>query len=331
MNHFVKVLMVIFIVMVFVGGSVQWVVAAEVTDYPKKGRILTIIVPYPAGGSADTQARIIAPLLERRLGIPVVVSDKPGAATQVGMTELTSSKPDGYTILLGSFPGTLIPALDPTRQAAYTRKDFKGLALFSFDPFLFMLLKNSPYKTMKDVVDYAKANPEKFKVAVTGILLPPHLSVLEIENQTGAKFAPVFFDGAAPARTAFFGGHTDGLVCTLVESAVATKGDLARIIGIMDEQENPQAPGVKTMIAQGYNVFMINNEGFVAPSGTPPQIMKILEDALKEAAADEQYAGKIKQLGASVKFRGAKESEEYLNKLGNQIKPLVEAARKKQD
>jgi tripartite-type tricarboxylate transporter receptor subunit TctC len=212
----------------------------------------------------------------------------------------------------------------------YTRKDFKGLAFFSIEPFVFVVLRNSPYKTMKDVVDYAKANPEKFKVSVTGILLPPHLSVLEIEKQTDTKFAPVFFDGGAPARTAFLGGHTDGLVCSLVESAVATQGDLARIIGIMDEQETPQAPGAKTMIAQGYKVVMTNSEGFVVPSATPPQIIKILEDALREVAADEKYVSKIKQFGATIKFRGAMGSEEFLNKLANQVKPLVEAARKKQ-
>ena len=329
MNHFVKVLMVIFIVMVFVGGSVQWAVAAEEADYPKKGRILTIIVPYPAGGSADTQARLVGSLLERRLGIPVVVSNKPGGGTQVGMTELTSSKPDGYTLLCGSFPGSLIPAFDPTRQAAYTRKDFKGLAFLNYETFNFAVASNSPYKTMKDVVDYAKANPEKFKVAVTGILLPPHLAVLLIEKQTGAKFAPVFLDGAAPGRTALLGGHVDGQVATFVDMAPATQGGLARFIGIMGEQENPQAPGVKTMIAQGYNVVMPNSEGFVVPSGTPPQIMKILENAMKEVAADEQYVTKMKQFGASLRVRGVKESEEFLNELENQIKPLVEAARKK--
>jgi tripartite-type tricarboxylate transporter receptor subunit TctC len=320
--------MVICVVVAFVEGMTQWTASAQVTDYPQKGRNLTIIVPYPPGGSTDTQARVIAPLLERRIGIPVLVSNKPGAATQVGMTELTSSKPDGYTLLFGSFPGCVIPPLDSTRQTSYTRKDFRGVAFLTFDPFVFMVVKDSPYKTMKDVVAYAKANPEKFKVSVTGILLPPHLVALEIEKQAGVRFAPVFFDGAAPSRTALLGGHTDGLVCSFVESAPATQGDLARIIGISDEQEKPQAPGVKTMKAQGYNVVMINNEGFVAPSGTPPEIIKRLENALKEVAADEQYISKMMPFGITIKFRGAMESEEFLTKLSDQVKPLVEAARK---
>ena len=305
-------------------------IASDKVNYPQKGRVLSIIVPYNAGGGADTDARIIAPLLEKKMGIPVQVVNKPGAGTQVGMTELTSAKPDGYTILLGHFPGTVTTYLDPTRQTAYSRKNFTGIAFTASEPFTFIVGKDSPYKTMKDVVDYAKANPEKFRVAVTGILLPPHLSVLELEKQTGAKFATVHFDGAAPGRTAFLGGHTEALVALVSEAAPALKGDMARVIGVMDTQGNEQLPGVKTMPDQGYKVLMVNSEGILAPAGTPPAIIQYLEDAIKEAVANEAYISRMKQLGINVKFKGSKESEQWLTQLENQVKPLIEEARKKQ-
>ncbi len=298
--------------------------------YPQKGRMLTIIVPYNAGGGADTDARIIAPLLEKKLGIPVQVVNKPGAGTQVGMTELTSSKPDGYTLLLGHFPGTVTTYLDPTRQTAYTRKDFVGVAFTCSEPFTFIVRKDSPYKSMKDVIDFAKANPEKFKVAVTGVLLPPHLSVLELEKQTGAKFAVVHFDGAAPGRTAFLGGHTDALVALVSEAAPALKGDMARVIGIMDTERNPQLPGVKTLPEMGFNVTMVNSEGILAPAGTPAAVIQVLEAAIKEAVENETYLARMKQLGITVRFKGAQESEAWLTKLENQVRPLIEEARKKQ-
>ena len=304
--------------------------AADKINYPQKGRVLTIIVPYNAGGGADTDARIIAPLLEKKMGIPVQVVNKPGAGTQVGMTELTSAKPDGYTILLGHFPGTVSPYLDPTRQTTYNRKDFVGVAFTASEPFTFIVAKDSPYKSMKDVIDYAKANPEKFKVAVTGVLLPPHLSVLELEKQTGAKFAIVHFDGAAPGRTAFLGGHTDALVALVSEAAPALKGDMARVIAIMDTEGNAQLPGVKTMPEQGYNVLMVNSEGILAPAGTPPAIIQYLDNALKAAVADETYLSRMKQLGINVKFKGAKESEAWLTQLENQVGPLIREVRKKQ-
>ena len=304
--------------------------AADKINYPQKGRVLSIIVPYNAGGGADTDARIIAPLLEKKMGIPVQVVNKPGAGTQVGMTELTSAKPDGYTILLGHFPGTVTTYLDPTRQTAYSRKSFSGIAFTSSEPFTFIVAKDSPHKSMKDVIDFAKANPEKFKVAVTGILLPPHLSVLELEKQSGAKFATVHFDGAAPGRTAFLGGHTDALVALVSEAAPALKGDMARVIGIMDTEGNAQLPGIKTMPEQGYKVLMVNSEGILAPAGTPPAIIQYLEAAIKEAVANEAYTSRMQQLGINVKFRGAKESEEWLTQLENQVKPLIDDARKKQ-
>jgi tripartite-type tricarboxylate transporter receptor subunit TctC len=305
-------------------------VAADKLNYPQKGRVLSIIVPYNAGGGADTDARIIAPLLEKKMGIPVQVVNKPGAGTQVGMTELTSAKPDGYTILLGHFPGTVTTYLDATRQTAYSRKDFAGVAFTSSEPFTFIVGKDSPHKSMKDVVDTAKANPEKFKVAVTGLLLPPHLSVLELEKQTGAKFATVHFDGAAPGRTAFLGGHTDALVALVSEAAPALKGDMARVIGIMDAQGNAQLPGVKTMPEQGYKVLMVNSEGILAPAGTPPAIIQYLENAIKEAVANEVYTSRMQQLGINVSFKGAKDSEQWLTQLENQVKPLIEEARKNQ-
>lgn len=305
-------------------------IASDKINYPQKGRVLSIIVPYPAGGGADTDARIIAPLLEKKMGIPVQVVNKPGAGTQVGMTELTSAKPDGYTILLGHFPGTVTTYLDPTRQTAYSRKNFTGVAFTSSEPFTFIVAKDSPYKSMQDVVDYAKANPEKFRVAVTGILLPPHLSVLELEKQTGAKFATVHFDGAAPGRTAFLGGHTEALVALVSEAAPALKGDMARVIGIMDTQGNDQLPGVKTMPDQGYKVLMVNSEGILAPAGTPPAILQYLEEAINEAVTNEAFTSRMKQLGINVKFKGAKESDQWLTQLENQVKPLIEEARKKQ-
>jgi tripartite-type tricarboxylate transporter receptor subunit TctC len=304
--------------------------AADKINYPKKGRVLSIIVPYNAGGGADTDARIITPLLEKKLGIPVQVVNKPGAGTQVGMTELTSAKPDGYTILLGHFPGTVTTYLDPTRQTAYSRKNFTGIAFTCSEPFTFIVAKDSPHRSMKDVIDFAKANPEKFKVAVTGILLPPHLSVLELEKQTGVKFATVHFDGAAPGRTAFLGGHTDALVALVSEAAPALKGDMARVIGIMDTEGNAQLPGVKTMPEQGYNVLMVNSEGILAPAGTPPAIIQYLESAFKEVTVNEAYTSRMRQLGINVKFKGTKESEEWLTQLEKQVKPLIDDARKKQ-
>jgi tripartite-type tricarboxylate transporter receptor subunit TctC len=329
MNHFVRGVVIGFVVVAFASGAFQKAATAAESDFPNKDKILTIIVPYNAGGSTDTEARVIASVLEKKIGIPVQISNKPGARTMVGMTELVSAKPDGYTLLLGSFPTVLVPCLDEKSQAAYTMKDFKTIAITSFEPFVIAVLKDSPHKSMKDVVDFAKANPEKFKIAVTMVLAAPHLSILELEKQTGTRFAPIHFDGAAPSRTAFLGGHTDGIVFTVSEASQVAKGGLARIVGIMDETEDAHIPGVKTMLAQGYNLIMNSNSALVAPSKTSPEIINKLAELMRQVSIDSEYATRVAELGFTIKFKGAKDSEEYKNQLSNQIKPLVDAARKK--
>jgi tripartite-type tricarboxylate transporter receptor subunit TctC len=312
--------------------AIAWVLVCQPSfaAYPQKGKVLTIIVPYNAGGGADTDARIIAPLMEKRLGIPVQVVDKPGAGTQVGMTELTSAKPDGYTILLGHFPGTVTTYLDPTRQTAYTRKSFVGIAFTCAEPFTLIVPKDSPYKKVQDVVDFAKANPEKFKIAVTGILLPPHLAVLDLEKKSGVKLTTVHFDGAGSGRTAFLGGHTDGMVALVSEAAPALKSDMARVIGIMDTKGNAQLSGVKTMREQGFDVVMPNTEGIIAPAGTPSDIIAKLEGALKEISSDPAYTAQMEKLGIEVRFKGSKEAEEWMTQLENTVRPLILEERSKQ-
>jgi|WetSurMetagenome_2_1015567.scaffolds.fasta_scaffold98674_1 tripartite-type tricarboxylate transporter receptor subunit TctC len=330
MNHLFRGVVIGLVVMAFAFGASQRSATAAEVVFPKKDGILTIIVPYNAGGSTDTEARVIASVLEKKIGIPVQISNKPGARTMVGLTALVSAKPDGYTLLLGSFPTVLVPCLDEKSQAAYTIKDFKTIAITTYEPFVIAVLKDSPYKSMKDLVDFARANPEKLKVAVTMVLAAPHLSILELEKQTNAKFAPVHFDGAAPSRTAFLGGHTDAIVFTVSEASQVSKAGLSQTLGIMDEMEDAHVPGVKTMLAQGYNLIMNSNSALLAPSKTPPEIINKLEELMKQVSEDPAYATKIAELGFSRKFKGVKDSEDYMNRLVIQIKPLVDEARKKE-
>jgi tripartite-type tricarboxylate transporter receptor subunit TctC len=304
--------------------------AVGADTFPQKGKIITMIIPYNPGGSTDTEARIIAPLLENFLKTPVQVLNKPGARTQIAMGELASSKPDGYTLLFGSFPGGLIPAVDPETPAPYTMKDFVAVSSLSKEPFAFSVQKSSPYKSMKDVMDYVKANPEKFKVAVPGLLMMGHLSLVNLERTTGTKFAAVTFDGTAPGRTALLGGHVDGLIATVSETNVAVKADLAVILGIMDDESSPEAPGVKTMPEQGLDFKMAASQIVLAPAGLPAEVMGKLEDAFQGVSKNESYIQRMKAVGNTMSYRNAKESQEYILQLEKQIKPAIEQARKEQ-
>jgi len=147
---------------------------AGAADYPIKSRAISIIVPFAPGGANDVAARVQAPVLEKELGVSVVVVNKPGASTQVGMTQLVQAKPDGHTLGLLTLPGAMLAYLDPSRKAIYSRKDFKVVALQSWDPNGLAVKTDSPHKNLKDLVEAARANPEKIKVGTSGLLSTDH-------------------------------------------------------------------------------------------------------------------------------------------------------------
>ena len=163
--------------------------------FPEAGKPITFIVPFSAGGSTDIAARTLAPYLEKELGVPVNIVNKPGAGSQIGLTEMTQSKPDGYTIAYANLPGPITIYLNPDRKATFTKKDFAPIAMHLINPGAVAVKADGPYQSMKDLVDAAKANPGGIKAATTGLLSDDHLAILNVANAAGVKFAIVHFDG----------------------------------------------------------------------------------------------------------------------------------------
>ncbi|HEX2922687.1 MAG TPA: tripartite tricarboxylate transporter substrate binding protein, partial [Chloroflexota bacterium] len=220
---------------------------AKKVDFPTKGKTVTLLVPYAAGGPSDVMARLMAPTLQEILGTVVEVVDKPGASSQVGITELAKSKPDGYTIGQMNLPSGLTVYMDPDRKAAYGRKDLMSLAVVTRAPETILVKADSPYKTLKELVDAAKANPGKVSLGATGHMGTPHLAALQFAKLAGVQFGVVQFDGSAPAITALQGGHVDCVVGNVDPPYIsAVKGGNARSLGVMDTKENSYLPGVKT-------------------------------------------------------------------------------------
>lgn len=220
--------------------------------FPQKGKPIQMLVGFAAGGSSDAGARILASGMEKELGTPVVVVNKPGASGQTMYTMLTQAKPDGYTIGNTNFPSSVVSYLDPARKATYTRKDFELLALHVIDPALFAVKASSPFKTLKDVVEAGKANPKKIRISTTGIQSDEAFAILQLQKMTGAQFAMVHFSqGIAQAMTAFLGGKFEVLCANVGDLLAQFKSGEVRILGIMDDEESPFYPGVKTFEAQG--------------------------------------------------------------------------------
>ncbi len=301
--------------------------AAKVT-FPEKGRTLQIIVPFAAGGGSDIGARALTPFLERELGIPVEVVNKGGAGSQIGLTELAKSKPDGYTIGFTNLPTSLPTYMDPERKAVYSRKDFAPIVVQGVDPGTFVVKADGPWKTLKDLIDAAKANPNTIKGTTAGILTSAHLEMLEVERLTGAKFTPVHFTGDPEGFAAVLGDHADFTATQVVAPLGPMKAGQMRVLGVMDTEESKFMPGVKTFDAQGYKVLMDNARIISAPAGTPKEVMDVLSGTMKKIMNDPDYKKKMDDLGVALRWMDPAELSTYWDNYEKRVGPLIELGKK---
>jgi len=195
--------------------SVAAVVLAALTgtataqqDFPN--RPIQLMVAFPAGGSTDIAARIVASIAEKALGQPIVVVNRGGAGGQIGWTELARQKPDGYYIGFINLPATNTVILDPERKAIFTEKDFTPIINQVLDPGVIWVRADSPYKTMQDLIDAGKKSPGTIRAATTGILSDDHLAILMTEEAApGVKFRLVHLEGGAAQFKEIMAGNID--------------------------------------------------------------------------------------------------------------------------
>lgn len=257
------------------------------------GRPITIVVPYAAGGTTDAGARFLAPRLEEELSTKVIIVNKPGAASQTALQGLLSSAPDGYSLSYAVLPTVITHYSDPARNAPYSRKDFQPVALHHLTPAVIAVQAKSPYKTLKDFVEAARANPGKITISDSGLMANPHMCVLMLERAAGVRFGSVHFDGGAPSVTALLGGHVTALSGGTSDAAAHFKSGQFRVLGVAAEQESEFLPGVPTMKAQGYDVITVSATGIVAPGGTPKEVVDMLTAAIKKIVATEDHKNEV--------------------------------------
>ena len=309
-------------------GSVQAGAAApEKVDYPAQGRTITIIVPFAPGGANDIAARVQAPTLEKELGVPVVVINKPGASTQVGMTQLVQAQPDGHMLGLLTLPGAMLAYLDPSRKAIYSRKDFHVVALQSWDPNAIAVKADSPFRNLRDLVEAARANPEKIKIGTSGLLSTDHMVLLLLQRIAEVKFAVAHFDGGSQSITALLGGHLDAVVTTSSTFLPQMKTGNVKLLGITDREENKFFPGVKTFGAQAYQIQYGASRGIVVRSDTPAEVRRVLGAAVKKATDDANVRKMMNEMALTVRYLDEKQAGVFWDELETQTKPLLELAR----
>ncbi|MHB1032963.1 MAG: tripartite tricarboxylate transporter substrate binding protein [Pirellulaceae bacterium] len=301
----------------------------KAAGFPEKGKNLSIIVPYAAGGGTDLSARVLASQLEPVLGVPIQVVNKAGAGGQVGLTELAQSKPDGYTIGSSVLPAVITTYLDEDRKPAFGRKDLQLVALHVADASAIAVRADSPYKTVKELIDAAKAKPGTIKMGTTGILGTTHLNILQLQQVTGVEFAIVHFDGGNPMKTALMGGHIDAHFGSAGESLPQYKSKEIRFLGLMDKERSKFYPDVPTLEEQGYKLYAAGTRGYIAPAGIPAEALNTLTGAMKKVMETEEHRNKMGELGLTIRYMDPKDYAAYWQDFEDQVKPLMALAKQK--
>lgn len=267
------------------------------SDFPKKGKAVTLIVPFAPGGLSDLAGRLLGPAMEDQLGTPVEILNKPGASSQIGLTALAQAKADGYTLGYTLLPTTPSAYLDPTRKAAFTRKSFKPVANHFVIPVVAVVAKDSKIQNLKDLMAEAKAKPRQIKAGTGALGGPADMGRVLVEKTGQVEFANVQFDGGGPAMVALLGGHTDVTFGTIPEVLQYVKSGQVRAIGVMAEAETDLLPGTPTFKAQGMDLVMLSEGVLSVPAETPPAVVEKLQSAIDKALKAEGIEKKSQELG----------------------------------
>lgn len=281
--------------------------AVGASDFPKGP--ITYVIPFNPGGQSDVEARLQQPYLEKILGVKIVVEYKPGAGGALAWTQFAKAKPDGYTVCGINLPHIILQPLSQ-KDAAFKTEDLKPLAIFESTPIGLAVKKGSKINTLKDFIDYAKANPGKITVGISGKLTGHHMASLQFEKRTGIKLTLVTFTGAAPQTTALLGGHVEAMWGNSSD-LVSYQNDI-KVLAIGTEKRMDTLPDIPTFQELGMKFYPRIDRGVAVPKDTPASITATLEKAFLDTVQKKEYNDKITKAGFVAMGLNSKESMKYI-------------------
>ncbi|HET9903549.1 MAG TPA: tripartite tricarboxylate transporter substrate binding protein [Xanthobacteraceae bacterium] len=287
-------------------------------SYPD--RTIKMIVPWAAGGDTDVIYRALAPLLQKHLGQPVVIANVQGASGTVGEREAASAKPDGYTVFA---PHDYVHSVyyAGLTDIKYDQA-FEPICLVSATPSVITAGAKTPWKTYKELVEYAKANPGKIKAGAS-LGSTSQYSLALAAKAAGITLTYVPYDGTAPRMNALLGGHIDIADSNLTQKSKVDAG-LLRFLAVMTEQRIPEMPDVPTLKELGYDVEYAVNRGIMVPKGTPEDAKAKLGEACAKAAKEPKFAEDMKLQGTIVRYMDATQYAAFLKKDDTITKELTQ-------
>jgi tripartite-type tricarboxylate transporter receptor subunit TctC len=286
------------LVMICAGFSAQ---AQE--QYPS--RPITLVVPFPAGGSVDLTARAIAAPLEKILGQPIVIQNRGGAAGAIGTRAVAVADPDGYTLMASTTQVSVLPPVDEVfgRKPAFAREDFQPLARLSADPVLLAVNAQRPWKSFKELVEDAKKHPGTINYSHGGLYGATHLPVEMVLQAAGAKMQQIPTQGGGPAMTAALGNHVALLVAHPGVLKPHADAGTMRVLANLGDKRIAAFPDVPTMKELGYDVEYYLWQGLFAPAKTPEPVLKVLREAIAKAVETQDFKTALERAGSDPAYQ----------------------------
>lgn len=290
----------------------------EGMDYPTKN--VQMIIPYAAGGGTDTLARLVAASMEKEWGQSVVVANKAGGLGQVGLTELSAAKPDGYTL------GTLsnldhILVLLTGENVSYTYDSFSYLGAVNTTANVMMASKGSGFVSMDELIEHAKENPGKITVAVSG---KTHIAeVALLEQAAGIELTTVMQDGGGDSLNAVLGGHVD---CAVLDKnfVAQVEGQGVMVLATFSGERLSKIPDIPTMKELGYNVATETYRVFAVPADTPQKVQDKIAETIRKVSEKEEFQNSMEEIGEIYRFLNQEEVKARLDQDYEAMKNLLE-------
>jgi tripartite-type tricarboxylate transporter receptor subunit TctC len=291
---------------------------AQAQTYPSEP--ITLVVGWPAGGGSDISMRLLADALSKRVKVPVVVLNKPGAGGAIGHREIANAKPDGYTIGMFSSGGIALPYMN---AQANTIEELQPIAFFGEDPNALQVSNASGIGSLKEYVDRARANPGKIKNGNDQPGGSSYIAIALYEKMLNIKVTRVSYAGFAPTVTALMGGEVDSASVPVPDTIEQHKSGKLKILGVSATTRHFLAPDIPTFREQGFDVVVGSWRSVIGPKGIPEDRLKFLESNIIAALNEPEFQEKAKRAGFVVQPGDAKATYERWKSDDAQLYPIL--------
>jgi tripartite-type tricarboxylate transporter receptor subunit TctC len=293
-------------------------------DYPS--RPVTMVVPFPPGGVADTVGRPVAEAMSRFLKQPVVVENKGGAGGGIGMGQVAKAKPDGYTVVMALSSFVVLPEADKLlkRTPMYQLDQLKPIARFTADPTVLVVRAESPWKTYAEFIAYVKSNPAKVSFGSSGNYGTMHVPMEQLKVATSSYMLHVPYTGAGPAVFALLAGQVDALSTGPASVLQQIKAGKLRALAHWGEGRLAVMPDVPSFKELGVPVVYSQWAGMFAPAATPAPVVEKLRQAARFAAQDPRAVQALTAAGTSFQFQDAPDFERFVQTDARAMASLVQ-------